>query len=263
MRTGIPHCARYVKLTGLPTATGKLASLAAPLLADPGTRWDYSISMDWVGRLVEIASGERFDAYLQNRIFSPLGMTDTSYLLREDQEARLAKVHQRAGDGTLQAFERERARNPEYFSGGGGLYSTAHDYVLFLRMLLQGGRLGDAVLLRPETVALMGQNHTGALEVGTLRSAVPEMTNDLFLMPGIGKGWGLSFLINTEATPTGRSAGSMAWAGMGNCYYWLDPNRDVCGVMLTQILPFADPTVLRLFEEFETAIYESGQCGNG
>ncbi len=177
--------------TAARSTTGKLASLAAPLLADPGTRWEYSISMDWVGRLVEIASGERFDAYLQNHIFSRLGMTGTSYLLREDQEAQLAKVHQRAADGTLTVIARERVRNPEYFSGGGGLFGTAHDYILFLRMLLQGGRLGDTVLLQPETVALMAQNHTGALEVGTLRSAVPEMTNDLFLMPGIGKGWGL------------------------------------------------------------------------
>jgi CubicO group peptidase (beta-lactamase class C family) len=129
-------------------------------------------------------------------------------------------------------------------------------------MLLQGGRLGDAVLLRPETVALMRQNHTGTLEVGTLRSAVPEMTNDLFLLPGIAKGWGLSFLVNTEAAPSGRSAGSMAWAGMGTCYYWVDPKRGVCGVMLTQILPFADPTVLRLFEAFETAVYAGGQCAS-
>lgn len=259
-----PLLLRYVNATGLPSAgAGRLAGLAAPLIADPGTRWEYGIGLDWVGRLVEIASGERFDAYLENHIFLPLGMTDTSYLLREDQEVRLAKVHRRAADGTLQAFERERLRDPEFFPGGGGLHSTAPDYIRFLRTLLQGGRLGDAVLLHPETVALMGQNHTGVLEVGTLHSANPEMSNDLQPFPGIGKGWGLSFLINTEDAPTGRSAGSMAWAGMGNCYYWLDPKRGVAGVMLTQILPFADPVVLRLFEAFEAAVYAGIRCASG
>ena len=255
-----PLLRRYFAVTGLPAGGGKLASLTAPLIADPGTRWEYSIGLDWVGRLMEIAGGDRFDRYLQKNILGPLGMTDTTYQLREDQEARLATVHQRAPDGTLTAFERERVRDPEFFSGGGGLYSTAHDYIRFLRMLLQGGRLGDAVLLQPETVALMGQNHTGALEVGTLLSANPAMTNDLQIFPGVGKGWGLSFLVNTETAPTGRSAGSLAWAGMGNCYYWLDPKRGLCGVMMTQILPFADPVVLQLFEEFETAVYSAEQC---
>jgi CubicO group peptidase (beta-lactamase class C family) len=258
-----PLLLRYVSATGLPSASGgRLAGLAAPLIADPGTRWEYGIGLDWVGRLVEIASGERFDAYLQKHIFSPVGMTDTSYLLRGDQEVRLAKVHRRAADGTLHPFERERLHDPEFFPGGGGLHGTAADYVRFLRMLLQGGRLDDAVLLRPETVALMGLNQTGALEVGTLRSANSEMSNHFYPSPGIAKGWGLSFLINTEDAPTGRSAGSMGWAGMGNCYYWLDPKRGVAGVMLTQILPFADPLVLRLFEAFEAAVYVGIECAS-
>jgi methyl acetate hydrolase len=258
-----PLILRYLQETGLPPASGgRLAGLAAPLIADPGTRWEYGISLDWVGRLVEIASGERFDAYLQHHIFDPLSMTDTAYVLCADQEPRLAKVHRRLTDGTLQAFARERLHDPEFFPGGGGLHSTAHDYIRFLRMLLGGGRLGDAVLLRPETVALMGRNHTGALEVGTLHSANPDMSNDLELLPGIAKGWGLSFLINTEDAPTGRSAGSMSWAGMGNCYYWLDPNRGIAGVMLTQILPFADPIVLELFATFEAAVYAGNPCAS-
>ena len=254
-----PTLRRHSEQTGLPPpGSGRLAGLDAPLLAEPGERWQYGIALDWVGRIVEAVSRQSFDAYLEAHIFAPLGMRDTGYRLRPSQRERLAVLHRRDPDGTLRAIGRELPDYPDFYPGGGGLHSTGRDYLVFLRMLLQGGSLGDAVILRPETVALMAQNHVGALPgVGVLRTANPEMSHDLDVFPGLPTQWGLSFLINAADAPTGRSAGSLAWAGMANSYYWVDRTRGLTGVLLAQILPFADPAVLRLFAAFETAIYQN------
>jgi len=248
---------RLAQRTGLPAArSGKLAALDAPLVFEPGERWEYGIGIDWAGRMVEAASGERLDAYMQNHIFDPLGMKDTGYVPSDDQHARRAAVHARKPDGSLQPLPVERRPAPEFFTGGGGLYGTAGDYLAFLRMLLAGGALNGARILEPETVALMGQNHIGRLFVLPMRTAIPDLSNDVELFPGIPKKWGLSFLINTEDAPSG-SAGSLAWAGLNNTYYWLDPKRRIAGLLMTQILPFGDPLVLDLLAEFERAVYDS------
>ncbi|MGH6741094.1 MAG: 1,4-butanediol diacrylate esterase, partial [Bradyrhizobium sp.] len=108
---------------------------------------------------------------------------------------------------------------------------------------------------RPETVALMGENHMGALTVQPLRTVNPKFSNDAEFFPGMAKKWGLSFLINTARTPEGRSPGSLAWAGLANTYYWIDPSRDVAGVILMQVLPFADKQCLEAFAGFERGVY--------
>jgi CubicO group peptidase (beta-lactamase class C family) len=141
--------------------------------------------------------------------------------------------------------------------GGGGLYSTGPDYLRFLRMLLGGGQLAGVRVLQPETVDDMSRNHIGELTVGPMKTAAPTLSHDAEFFPGMVKKWGLGYMISTEAAPTGRSAGSLAWAGLANTYYWLDPTRRVTGVFATQILPFADPNVLDLFAAFEQAIYET------
>ncbi len=122
---------------------------------------------------------------------------------------------------------------------------------------MHGGQLDSARILRPDTVAEMGRNHMGALNVLPMKSSIPHMSNDVDLFPGMPKKWGLSFLINTQDVPGRRSAGSLAWAGLNNTYYWLDPQRKVAGVLMTQILPFADPAVLEALDAFETAAYEA------
>lgn len=257
-----PLIHRYTGQRGLPgTSSGMLASLDAPLVAEPGTRWEYSIAIDWVGRIVEAVSGKPLERYLHDHIIAPLGMRDTGHVLRDDQRSRLAKLHLRDADG-LHAVERATLSRPDFFPGGGGLHSTGPDYLRFLQMLLHDGRLGDAAVLRPETVALMAQDHTGALAdralpIGTLRTVDPALSHDFDPLAGLQRHWGLSFLVNAEDAPSGRAAGSMAWAGMGNTYYWVDRTRGVAGLLLTQIMPFADPAVLDLFEAFETAIYRS------
>lgn len=250
---------RYHRDTGLPLPrTGKLIGLTAPLTFDPGTRWQYSIAIDWIGRMVEAASGEDLDSYFQNHLFAPLGMQDSGFRLKPGIAERLVTRHQRRPDGTLEANPLIPNPNPEFFAGGGGLYSTAPDYMRFLRALLGGGMLDGNRILRPETVTQIGQNQMGAIRVEKMPTQIPTLSNDAELFPGVPKGWGLSFLINLESTSTGRSAGGMAWAGINNTYQWLDPTRGTAGVLMTQILPFADPTVLGLLDDFERAVNDIG-----
>ena len=250
---------RYQERTGLPPlGTGKLAALGAPLLFDPGERWNYGIAIDWAGRIVEAVSGQTLGAYLTEHVCGPLGMRDTGYRLTPALRARLAKVHQRDAAGTLVATEREQPQDPEFENGGGGLYSTARDYLAFVRMILNRGAAGGARVLKPETVDLMGRDHLGDTPVTALKTCLPERSNDAEFFPGLPKRWGLTFMINLERAPTGRSPGSLAWAGLGNTYFWIDPARGIGGVFVTQILPFVDRKALPLYYAFERAVYDAG-----
>jgi len=247
---------RYMAHVGIPGIIEcRNVTLGTPLAFDPGERWEYGINIDWVGKTVEKVSGQSLEDYFREHIFSPLGMTDTSFVIRPDQRRRLAGMHVRNPDGSLEAIEFEMPQQPEFFMGGGGLYSTGPDYLKFLQMLLHGGRFDGAQILRPETVAEMGKNHIGELTVGLLKTAIPASSNDAEFFPGMVKKWGLAYMISTEEAPTGRSGGSLAWAGLGNTYYWIDPTKRLAGLILTQVLPFADAKVVRLFGRFERAMY--------
>ena len=249
---------RYLEATGIPgITTCKNQALTVPLVSDPGERWEYGINIDFVGKAVEAVSGQRLDAYLADHILAPLGMVDTAFKLGSAQRARLVGMHARGDDGTLAPAPFEMPQEPEFHMGGGGLYGTAPDYIAFIRMLLNGGSLDGKRVLKSETVALMAQNHIGDLNVTRMPSAAPGATNDVDLYPEQDKKWGLSFLINTKKTAEGRSAGSLAWAGLANTYFWLDPTRKVGGVILMQFFPFADKTALALFGQFERGVYDS------
>src|SRR6516164_8199277 len=139
--------------------------------------------------------------------------------------------------------------------GGGGLYGTATDYLAFERLFLDQGRAKGRQVLRPETVELMSRNAIGGLEVRLLETAVPAYSNNAEFFPGMVKKWGLGFMISTEALPGGRSPGSLAWAGLGNTYFWIDPAKGMAGVILMQLIPFADPKALSLLAGFEKALY--------
>ena len=185
-----PNTRRYVEVTSMPAmATGKLAVLRQPLAFDPGERWDYGINIDWVGRIVEAVSGQRLDAVLRDRVFAPLGMRDTGFMTTPEQRARQARIHQKHPDGRLEPQPLPEPFVPEFWAGGGGLHSTARDYLTFLEMLLHGGTLNGARILTPETVALMNRNHAGDLPCGVLRSIAPERANDLDLFPGAPVRW--------------------------------------------------------------------------
>jgi methyl acetate hydrolase len=249
--------ARYCRENAIPPVRScEKKALTAPLASEPGSQWEYSISIDFVGLAVEAASGERLDAYFREHIFAPLGMNDTGFALTASMRERLVGMHTRQADGTLQPIPFELPQQPEFHMGGGGLYGTAHDYIRFIRMFLNKGVLGGNRVLNAETVALMAQNHIGDLNVRRLPAAIPQVTNEIDLYPDQDKKWGLGFMINTQRTADGRSAGSLAWAGLANTYYWIDPTRNVGGVILAQLFPFADKKVLDLFSGFERAVYE-------
>jgi len=247
---------KYLEATGTPGITScQHAALKTPIMSDPGTRWEYGTSIDFVGKAVEAVSGVRLDTYLRDQMFAPLGITDTAFRIGEAQRERLVAVHSRNADGSLTPIPFEIPQDPEFHMGGGGLYGTAGDYIKFTRMILNKGRGNGNQVLKPETVATMSQNHIGDLSMGKMTSAVAFATNDVDLYPGMDKKWGLSFLINTAATPEGRSPGSLAWAGLANTYFWIDPSRDVSGVILMQVLPFADASCLTAFADLERGVY--------
>ncbi len=253
-----PLLARYMELTGIPgTASCENAALQLPLLFDPGERWNYGINIEWVGKAIEGASGRTLGEYLRENLFAPLGMDSTGFRITPSMRKRMSRMHERDAAGVLAAGDFEVPQEPEFEMGGGGLYSTAPDFLAFVRMILNRGSGNGHRVLKPETVDLMSRNHMGDLRVTKLVTTNPSRSNDAEFFPGVEKSWGLGFMINHERAPTGRSAGSLAWAGLSNCYFWIDPARNAGGVYLTQILPFADMKSLPLFLDFETAVYRS------
>jgi methyl acetate hydrolase len=251
-----PQVARYVERKEIPSIfTCQNAALMLPLAFDPGQRWEYGINIDWIGKAVERVSGQRLGDYFAEHLFGPIGMKDTGFKLTPERRARLVGMHSRGEDGALAPMEFEMPQEPEFEMGGGGLYGTAADYLAFARVFLTEGRAEDGrQVLRPETVRLMAENAMGELNVRALPAA-PPYSNEAEFFPGMVKKWGLGFMISTEAVPGGRSAGSLAWAGLGNTYFWIDPAKGVAGVILMQLIPLADVKALAVFAGFETAVY--------
>jgi len=228
-----------------------------PLEFEPGERWLYSTSTDWLGRLVEKISGQPLEDYFRQKIFTPLGMADTFYFVPKDKEARLVTVNRRQPDGSLAKDSVQPPTSGFTPIGGGGLSSTANDYIRFTRALLNGGELDGGRILSPASVALMGQNHIGAVGVPALKTALPARSDDFsFVADGRDK-WGLAYLITTDAVPGKRSAGSLSWGGINNTYYWLDPKKRIAGVIMMQILPFVDKQALVAYRQFERGIYHA------
>jgi methyl acetate hydrolase len=252
----IQRCQEAHGIPGITTCQN--AALRTPLLFDPGERWEYGTNIDFVGKAVEAVSGKKLGAVMKENLFEPLGMTDTAFKITPSMRQRLAKIHQRGDDDKFTPLmDLEIPQEPEFEMGGGGLYGTAGDYLKFVRMILNGGSANGKQVLKPETVKTMSMNHMGEALMGPLKTAMPPLSNDVDVFPGMPKKWGLSFMINTEKAPTGRAPGSLAWAGLANTYFWIDPITGVGGVYLSQVLPFVDKKSLPLFGEFETAVYRS------
>jgi len=241
-----PNVVRYLKI-----ARGHPALPRKPLMFEPGSKWAYGGSLDRVGRMVEIAAGQSLDRYFSDHITGPLAMNDTGFSLNEQQRARQARLHIREANGKLvpQPFEKPDA--PMALSGGGGIYSTAPDYLALLQALLNGGSLRGTSILRPDTVALMSENQIGELKAGILKTTNPALSNDVDFFPGVQLRWGLGHMINLDPVPGGRMAGSLTWAGLFNTFYWIDPAMRIAGVIMMQILPFADRHALKAYREFE------------
>jgi CubicO group peptidase (beta-lactamase class C family) len=237
-------------LTRYFAATGEnLMSTPPTLVFDPGAGWQYGIGIDAAGWAIEAVTGQGLDAYFAEHILGPLGMGDTSFIPDTARSDRRAGMHVRGPDGAH--IPVDPFPNAPQMWGGGGLTSTAPDYLKFLAAMITDG----AGVAGPDTLALLRDIQAGQPATGDLISSNPGFSHDFLPMPGIEKHWTLGFLRNAADVPGGRRAGSLAWGGIANCYYWADPASGVAGVMFAQFLPFADPRMMATFEAFEQAVY--------
>jgi methyl acetate hydrolase len=229
---------------------------ATPLMFEPGFRWQYGTGLDWTGRLVEVASGLSLEDYFQQNIFGPLGMQDTSFIMKPEKFDRMVAGCTRQPDGSLKETPRALPKPPNSYSGGGGLSSTAADYVRFMQMILRGGAgPGKDRVLAGKSIEMMSANQIGDIPAGKMKSFRPTVSSDVDFHPAETDRYTFGFLMNPKAYPGGRRAGSLAWAGIDNTYYWIDPSRAICGVIMMQFLPFADKEAVGLLGEFERAVY--------
>jgi methyl acetate hydrolase len=238
--------------------TSRKAALTTPLLFDPGEAWEYGSNIDWVGQVIEGITGRRLGEVMQDRIFEPLGMTSTAFTLTPAMRSRLARIHQREADGSLKPLlDFELPQDPEVHMGGHGLYSTVEDYCKFIRMWLNDGREPSGPVLKPETVHAAEKNGLGDMKIKGLPGVISWLSNYAEFFPGMPKSWALTFMINEEDAPTGRPAGSLAWAGLPNLFYWIDRKNGIGGFWATQVFPFADPTSVGGYLDFERSVYDS------
>jgi len=227
-----------------------------PLLQDPGTKWTYSPATRVLGWVIEKVSGETLDVYLRTKIFEPLKMTDTAHVVPAEKVARVVTVHSRK-DGKL-TEEPNTPKQESPVRGDGGLYSTARDYGQFVRMLLNGGSLDGVKILSPQTVRLMGQNHIGAIYMQTQPDANPARTRPFPIGAGRDK-FGFGFQI-TAADPKYakfRSPGSLSWGGINNTHFWIDPQRQIAGIVMMQVLPFYDDASMGVLRGIEEIVYRN------
>jgi methyl acetate hydrolase len=253
------HYNRLATDHGQPSViTATRRCLRTPLLFDPGEQWEYGSSIDWAGLVVEGITGRRLGEVMAERVFEPLGMSDTSFTLTDGLRARRATMHTRGDDGSLTPLpDWELPADPEVHMGGHGLYSTALDYAKFLRMWLNDGAGPGGQVLHASTVAMAERNGLGELKVKGLPGVNPALSNDVEFFPGLSKSWALTFMVNDEDAPTGRPAGALAWAGLANLYYWIDRRNGVAGIWATQLFPFADAVSVQGYYDLEAAVYGS------
>ena len=231
----------------------KKSELDSPLLFDPGESWAYGASTRVLGLVVEAISGQKIDAYLQARILGPLGMNDTSYLVPTTKYSRVVAVNARNASGKFE----ERpvpATIPATVQGDGGLYGTASDYGLFLRMLLNRGTLNGKRILSEQSAKLMLEPATGTVVVKEQQSANLSLSRNFPVGAGKDK-WGLGFQLAADKLPNRRSPGSGTWAGIFNTHFFIDPSRELGVVVMMQTLPFYDEASMKVYAGAEEAVY--------
>jgi methyl acetate hydrolase len=250
-----PMLAKYNKVAGNAAPPTAVAPLT-PLAFEPGTQWQYGTGIDWTGKLVETISGLTLEQYFQRNILGPLGMKDTTFVFPAEKFDRLVSNYHRQSDGSWKEDPRTMPTPPKVFNGGGGLFSTAPDYSRFAQMILRKGRgSGGEQILAAKTVEMMSANQIGPVNVHKMTSTDPALSADVDMHPGAADKYTFGFLMNPVAYEGGRSAGSLAWAGIDNTFYWIDPKRGVCAVIMMQFLPFVDPQAVGMLGDFERAVY--------
>lgn len=246
---------KYLEVTGAAhILSGQKAGFAYPLMSDPGTRWGYGTGIDWLGMAVEAVDGRKIDTFCQAEIFDPLGMTSTAFE-PDSLTERLAEVFMRGEDGTFGPFELAPPPKPEAYGMGHALYSTAPDYMKFLRMMLNKGTLGGNRILSEAGVEDMLADQMRGLTFQRMVTAAPPVTADVVLPEGTTHSFG--FVRSEADVPGRRRAGSQSWAGLCNTHYWFDPVSDVAAVIMTQSLPFVEEPYMRTYGAFEEAVYAS------
>jgi len=250
--------AKYLEVTGHPSIlVGTRDSMNYPLATDPGTRWGYGPGIDWLGLAVEKIDGRRIDAFCREEIFGPLGMTSTDFEVSGDMAARLADVKARGEDGAFAPFDLAPPPSPEVYGMGHALYSTPADYLTFLRMVLGGGALNGARILSEDGVGAMLGDHMNGLAFEKMVTVAPPVTADFDPFPDVRKTHSFAFMRNEADIPGMRTAGSQSWAGVLNSHYWIDPQKGLASVIMTQALPFVEPRFMGLYEAWERAVYAS------
>ncbi len=245
--------ARYHELTGEPHAlTGLKASLSVPMVNDPGTTWEYGVNTDWLGLIVERITDSSLGNYLRRHVYEPLGMKDSTFQPTSEQRDRLLRVAQRQPGNTLSASPLDLPPTPEWEAAGHGSYGTIEDYGRFVQAWLNDGQ----GILKPTTVQMALQDHLGGIKLPEmLKSQMPILSNDVPALP-VRQSWGLGFHLTLENLPGMRSAGTADWAGVFNSYYWIDRQKGIGGVLMTQLLPFFDQAVIETLIGFEGAVYQ-------
>jgi CubicO group peptidase (beta-lactamase class C family) len=235
--------------------SGKKQCISAPLVHDPGTVWEYGVSTDWVGQVVEAVSGQTLGDYLADHVYGPLGMTDSTFAPSDEQRERLLPVLSRTADGSLVPSEIDLEAEPEWDAAGHGSYGTIADYGRFVRAWVNGGELDGTRILKEETVELALRDHLDGVPLPkSLEPADPALANPVELLD-VPQGWGLGFHVYLIDLPGMRSAGSGDWSGLFNTFYWIDRTAGIGAVIATQLLPFFDAKMVETILGFEAAVY--------
>jgi CubicO group peptidase (beta-lactamase class C family) len=249
---------KYEKVTGVPNVVpGSAEAFKAPMVADPGTAFEYGINIDWLGKVVEAVAGKTLDVVVKEGITGPLGMDNTMFVLDDARRDNCVTVHVRNDVGEWTSAGELLNQSPDWWAGGHGLYSTPHDFIRFERALLRGGELDGARILEQQTVDAAFSNQIGDLDFpAEIATADPPITDALRVGPGWK--WGYGLLLNTEDLPGMRRAWSGGWAGLFNTHFWIDRTTGICASIYTNSLPFiVENECWKLYVDFEKALYAS------
>jgi methyl acetate hydrolase len=251
---------KYRTAKGIPTVvSSSFDSIRTVLLHDPGAAWTYGVNIDWLGRIVEQQRGKRLGEVMKERVFDVLGMQEIGFQMSDSMKARRVTIRDRAADGKLTPLPDLALPDPPPMDmGGHGLYATVGEYMKFIRMVLNDGAGPHGRVLQAATVRQMATDGLQALglSVGGWVTSIPSLSNTGEFLPGTDKGWAYTFMTNRERAPSGRAANSLMWAGLANCFYWIDHSTGIGGYWASQILPFQDCASYPGFVDFETAVYQ-------
>jgi methyl acetate hydrolase len=252
---------RYVEVTaGLELAdlSGTSKMFTVPLVCDPGVEFNYGLSTDWIGLIIEAVTGRPYEAVLREQVLEPLGLRDTVPLRSAEQLARTAAVHIRALDGgwmpTDASLYAPGVTEPEIYPAGSCLYTTAPEFMRLQMTIMNGGTYDGIRLLAPKTAEGFFHNQIGDLDIGVLQTAIPWASCDVPLQ---GWKWGLGIMMTNRDQPEGRSAGTAGWCGGWNTFFWIDRAKGLAAALYTQTMPFYEPGIVDCYKGFERIVYDS------